>query len=601
MQIDCLALVQDWVDGTKTNHGFRIGGGGSSGTSSTWIFRSSNYGTAGERPKLEIVYTVEATYVVEADWNKDGDYDDTGEDITARVFEAEFGMGRVSGSQLESRSMPGYLRLTVDNQSGDYSPFNTGGPLGTNVKPGRPIRIRATAPTTDILWTGKIRTILPVAAPGGNQAVEITGVGPLGALAQREVRTKIGAAGHPSALIEDIKTGAAFIDHLAEIGSSSQAATIDGGQTTMKTFYAKSGTKLLAALRELEATESGFIREGRDGKIYFEDRHHRLKSPHQTIQARWLDGASSAASSCAVAISPVRVKSGGHLDPLQHIYNIFEAEVTKYQSETSTASSCAVLWTSGEDGAGGDAPSIEAGLSREFWVKFPNEESSGDAIGVNAWRTPVAPTHFTARSAADGTGTNHNADITVSVVKYADAMKITLTNNAAVTVFICGPTPTTTGMEARGKRVKIKGDSIRVAKDDATSRSDYGERSWPHPGNFIPDSGEALSWANSNLAVYKDPIAIAKVTLDAQYDTEVLEEVLTRDISERIRLRLNSTKAEGTQMGIDEDFFIERVDHRITDGGKRHLATYELSPAKQFSDFWVIGKSALGTNTRLAY
>ena len=73
-------------------------------------------------------------------------------------------------------------------------------------------------------------------------------------------------------------------------------------------------------------------------------------------------------------------------------------------------------------------------------------------------------------------------------------------------------------------------------------------------------------------------------------------EVLARDISERITL----VGTGNSGLGVNEDFFIEAVAIHIQRGGRIDV-TWALSPAVPFSDFWVLGTSALDTQTRLAY
>jgi hypothetical protein len=56
----------------------------------------------------------------------------------------------------------------------------------------------------------------------------------------------------------------------------------------MTRFWTDS-VQTIFGLRKVEDTESGFILESKDGKIKFEDRHHRLLAPHLTDQATFSD------------------------------------------------------------------------------------------------------------------------------------------------------------------------------------------------------------------------------------------------------------------------------------------------------------------------
>jgi hypothetical protein len=73
--------------------------------------------------------------------------------------------------------------------------------------------------------------------------------------------------------------------------------------------------------------------------------------------------------------------------------------------------------------------------------------------------------------------------------------------------------------------------------------------------------------------------------------------MLLREIGDRVTIRANGDAG----LGLNTDFFIERIHHRITKFGTDHRVTYLLSEAAGFSDFWVLNTSVLDTTTRLAY
>ena len=167
-------------------------------------------------------------------------------------------------------------------------------------------------------------------------------------------------------------------------------------------------------------------------------------------------------------------------------------------------------------------------------------------------------------------------------------MDITLTNNGTVTAYI-------TKLQARGTAISAD-DPASIKQEDATSQTAFGKRTWPSKTKFIPDTGEALDWADFNLSIYKDPTAVLQLSFFANRDTASLNEMLDRDISERVTV----VAENNADLSIDRDFFIEGVRHQIS-ANRLHQVTYLLSDAVQFSDFWVLNTSALGTSTRLAY
>ena len=105
-----------------------------------------------------------------------------------------------------------------------------------------------------------------------------------------------------------------------------------------------------------------------------------------------------------------------------------------------------------------------------------------------------------------------------------------------------------------------------------------------------------MDWADYNLSIYKDPTAVLELSFFAKRDTNSLNEMLARDISERVTV----VAENNADLSIDRDFFIEGVRHQIS-ANRLHQVTYLRSDALQFSDFWVLNTSALGTSTRLAY
>jgi len=208
-------------------------------------------------------------------------------------------------------------------------------------------------------------------------------------------------------------------------------------------------------------------------------------------------------------------------------------------------------------------------------------------MGVNAWTTTAATTDMTA-SAAAGSGTELTGDVGISVTKSSETMDIQLTNNGAVTLYI-------TKLQARGTPI-TSNDPVTIKAEDSTSQTDFGKRTWPSKTKFIPTTTEAVDWADYNVGIYKDPTATLKLTYIANRDQTALDEMITRNVSDRITVVANNN----ANLGINGDFFVEAVSHNIS-ADRTHKVQYLISDAVQFSDFWVLNTSTLGVNTRLAY
>ena len=73
---------------------------------------------------------------------------------------------------------------------------------------------------------------------------------------------------------------------------------------------------------------------------------------------------------------------------------------------------------------------------------------------------------------------------------------------------------------------------------------------------------------------------------------------MNRDLSDRITV----TATNDAKLGINEDFFIESEQHKVSEGGMEHTTVWQLSPASGgYSQFWVLGVGVLGTSTVPAF
>ena len=474
--------------------------------------------------------------------------------------------GRDKASQLTGNSKAGRLRVVLDNRSGDYNSFNSTGPLYSQILPGRPVRLLGTSATqsNQPIWEGFLTRITPQVFLGGDATAILEATGPLGQINLDQIEVPMVTAQRTDQVVDDILDAAGW-------GSGSTFRTLDVGKTTI-TRYWKSGTFTVPALLEVESTEGGFIREGKDGKIIFDNRHHRLSGAALTSQATYSDAAGAA-----------RVYSGlTQDDSLPSVFNIFSTEVQIY-----TTASVAVLWTLSESGA--NSPAIPVGEARTYIARYPTRSSANNAVGVDAWTTTAATTDMLANAAADGSSTNLTSSVGISVSKSSETMEISLTNNGTVPAFI-------TKLQARGTGITAD-DPATIQVEDTTSQSSFGKRTWPSKTPFHPDTGEALDWANFNVNLFKDPSAVLKLSYWANRDTNSLNEMLDRDLSERVTVVADNN----ANLSIDNrGFFIEAISHQIS-ANRLHKVTYILSDAAQFSDSWVLNTSALGTSTRLAY
>jgi hypothetical protein len=512
-------------------------------------------------------------YTVLVDWNNDGDFTDSNDDVTSNVMDISWTRGRDYASQLEGESIAGLLKVRLLNTTGLYSPSNTSGALTGNLKPGRSIKVNGgtgsfpyTFPIVfdnNTLWAGRIEKITPSPASAELNTCQIEAFGVLGYL--NDFRPSL-------ATLSNRRTDQAIGDILDDVGWPSGDRDLATGQTTITRFWID-GPQTIDALRTVEQTEAGFVKETKDGKIAFESRHTRLASPYTTSQATFSDASGSART----------YMSADQIDPLGTVVNNVEASSVTYNT-----ASVAALWTHPETGS--SSPTLVPAESKTFEATYPNRNSANNAVEVDAWTTPAATTDILANTASDGSGTNRTSSITISAAKTATRMLITLTNGHATdTVYL-------TKIQARGTAV-TSNDPVVVRTVDSTSQSSFGERKFVATTPFIPTSVEAQSWCDYHAAVFGTPVEILTMNISANVSEANMYQVLTRDISDRITV----VATNDAKLGINADFFIESESHHVTPG-KVHMVTWKLSPASGgYSQFWILGTGKLGSNTVPAY
>lgn len=502
-----------------------------------------------------------ATYALLVDWDNDGTFTSAGEDVTTRTLHVEFSRGRDVDSQLTGRSVAGSLQAVLNNEGGDYNSYNATGTLYGSLLPGRLVRLLGSG--TQTMWQGYMDRIVPLPSVKGLDTARLEAIGPLGFLNQKEVSLNT---------YSNVDTGSAVDLILTEAGwpTGTVRRDVDAGKTTMVRFWTDR-KHTIEALREVEETEAGFVRESAAGKIVFENRHRRLTSPYTTSQATFTD-----ASGATLTLQEMVQE-----DSLPYVFTEFVSTVEPY-----TLGSTGTLWLLNQTGT--LSPSIAPnGGTRVFTARYPGPTASADHIGVDSWITPMATADWNVTTDQQGTGTNLNGSCTIAATSYQNELRIILTNNAAQPGYV-------TLLQARGVPLRRLDKVLVGAESTGTA---YGKRSFPSKAKFMPNADEGQYWADWNLSVYQTATIRLTVTFVANQSTLALNHAAARDVSDRVTIVATGTSS---RLGINGDYFIEAVRHAI-EGDRRHTVTWYLSEARQFSDAWVLDVSALGTTTRLGY
>ena len=513
--------------------------------------------------------TTLATYQVHVDWLGGTGFTAAYDDVTGKVKHMEWKRGRQFAHQIAGKALAGQAFIYLNNDGGTFSTQNSTSTLAGSLLPGRVVRIRTTAPSTTVLWRGVIESIENRISLNNDHVAVLKCIGPLGFINQRNARIPMGI---------DILTGSAIGSILDDTGWPSGDRSIDAGQTTMTRFWVEN-KPALDAMRDVEATESGYIGESKDAKIIFEDRDHRLSGTHIASQSTYTDDPAGTLFFANVE----------QQDPIKAIFNDMEATVHRY-----TTLATATLWKLADTGTNAVVPNGDGGtgpgtFSVEATYPIGNPTATLGAVAVASWTTPTATVDWNVTDDPAGTGNNRNTLCTTAFSTYAQSAVITITNTSpsqAVYIQL---------LQVRGVPL-IEDNKAKVRVQDSVSQGRFGRRSFTSPANWTPNVTEARDWGHFNISIYKSPFQIFSVTLNANYSSAHMTEVLARDISDLITI--NATGR--SDLGITNLFFVEQEHHRVSED-RVHWVTYDVSAATGYGGFWVLNTGELGTRTRPGY
>ena len=464
------------------------------------------------------------TYDYRIDWNNDGDYSDTGENVTARVLGREAVTVSYGRDQERSQSPvgPGQASFLLNNISRDYSPENGSSPLAGNVLPSRPVRIQKTHnAVTYTLFNGFTDdfNVLPYRK---DRSVQISCLDVLSRFRETQITTD---------LYQGIRTGEAIGYILDELDWPTAARDIDPGVTLIPWWW-EQNTDAGQALEKLLNSEGlpALATVDSSGNFVFRDRHHRLtEAASLTSQATFRNtGAEPKFSTPLVydhgwrdIVNSVTL-SVTERAPAGTLENVFESTATF---------------------------SIATGETKVLSV-----ETTDPFIGAV---TPVEGTDYTVLSGA--------VEVTLSRGFGLSA--------ASATIFIkATSTAVVSGMRMRAYPVRETA-TVQVHVEEPVSISRYGRRSYTQDAPWV-NVYDAQAIAEILLAYRAErlPIVSLRMVSGLHGDSTRMTQMLSRDLSDRV------TVVE-SESGLNDDFFIERIEHTISDAGAVHETVFGCEKA----------------------
>lgn len=417
--------------------------------------------------------------------------------------------GRDQDRQLSPGAV-GNASFSVNNSERKYSPENATSPLSGNLDPAQDTKMEVTWDTTVYpLFRGRVDNF-DVKADRSDRTVDFTFLDGLNLLQGINLSTGV---------YTSMRTGD-LIGIILDLVGWTGGRDLDPGATVVPFWWAE-GTSALSAIQDLVKSEGppSIAYVGPDGTFIFRDRHHRLLNEasltdQATFAARRVDCSSPAVT--GFDYTPEFTYSHGAKD----IINSVNFEVSQRSMDVDLTP----VWTS------------ESQFTLSIGESTEVEISGGDPF-VQAV-TPVAGTDFTTAGAG-----------TVNVT-----LSRTSGQTVRITLLAVGGSVTISNLQLRARAIPVR-RTVKVRRTDPGSISRHGERAYPDDAPWA-NVNDAEAIANMILLHYAQRRPTIQLRIVTQDPAHFLQ-VLTRTISDRIHV-VNG------ELGLDSDFFVERVTHTIT-------------------------------------
>ena len=326
-------------------------------------------------------------------------------------------------------------------------------------------------------------------------------------------------------------------------------AIYDAGVSIVLSIKAYWDVYALGQIQRIEAEENGFFYQDQMGFWRFEGRTHRDGVPHNApIVTIYGDESQGDLFFDSKGFKWLSGRDG--------VLNYIAADV--YQSLADPVNPVEIWRCSEADVVDGGVASSTLSIPAGGSVVLYFETRGFDAVASLINPTVVGlDDDYAANAAANGSGVDKTAQLTVTLAYdwnayYGRGGKLTLANSDAGTIYV-------TKLIVRGDGYSY-GDKVTAVAEDATSRSNYGEKRLSIPCDLLLTRSEAQSLADSVEAKYDDPRDLVEGVIK-NVSKNALMHLLGLQVSDRVTVNY-------TQMPVSADFYINGKSFMITDGGK---------------------------------
>lgn len=463
----------------------------------------------------------------------------------------------------------GIAQLVVDNHLGDYSPENTGGAFYNDLDLGAMITIfEVYQGFIYYHFTGYIDELTPHPEKD-NQVAFILAVDGMDDMAQVEINTVLRTNTETGELAADILDAADW----------PAARDLGVGVDTLQLGWFHK-MKALDAFRLLEKIENGRFYVNPTGRAVWENRHARLSGAGLISQHDFED----------------TMVEMGYVYSKNLVYSEFTVRGRRYYIG-------GVQLVSGYDMGTIDDQliySVHTGDSGAVYIPQNSTLTLWAEFGtaLQSYTSLVAGTHWDANTAADKTGTDVTANVSLVQTQYGQSIKLVFTNSGNQGAYLVEPDSPPLGAPPE-RSVLIYGvlysvEVMAVTEED-TANPHVTKKSLVIDAVFKSNPNDILSYAQYLKAKYKDAIpravSVRHVARTAWPNDTIRVQCLTRHISDRITLK-------STLLGLDTDYFINKVvqDYVLGEGGMVHETTWAVERVEGNYEgvYWLLGTAGYG-------
>ena len=433
-----------------------------------------------------------ATLALEIDWGNDGTFRHAAADVTGDLVKHSLRTTRGRTLQSRRKAVAGRLECKLWNLNAKYDPLNSASPVfGRDISG---LRVRAKLAGT-VIWAGLIDSQRYRHRPVPQ--LDITALGVLSTLRQPvsvavQVSKSVGAVAKLVGAAAGVKTS-----HLA-------------GDKTLDLWPGVSDQDALGTLHDLEEYEEGFLKERADGDLALEAETARAKDALAVSALTLTDE--------IVEATDIPLLRGSALDwGFRQIANVVNVPVTPLAPFATVIT----LWSI-------STIMVDPGVTLNFHISYPEDNSPLSHRGVSNWIEPVAGTDYTAQSGLIVSGALDGGFYVVSF------------KNETGTQIAVGD------FKLRGTPL-VAGESPYIQTKDSASITAFGEREYARPSPLFTDIGKAQKYADGIVRRQAAPHGWLVARWPAYSDVAKAQAL---DLSRRITLE---------RLGATRDYFIEGI------------------------------------------